>query len=493
MELSSLSGFGWLLGGAVLVGLSWGNGILPLASWIAMPCLLHFARTMPPVSGASWMLLALFISLALTSRGTVPLPGAGYFGIVFLTTVSFVLPYVGDRLLSARLPGVTATLVFPMLCVVMEFAQARLTPNASWGSTAYTQYGNLELMQLASVTGIWGITFLVAWFASTVNWAWDLGFEWLAVRIGVLVYAAVFGGIMLAGSARLALTPTDGRSIRVAAISYPKELFVRGEVTRITEGRIRPDERAPLGEKVARLQDWFLDSTRREARAGAKLIGWPEGNLLVFKEDESAFITRAEQIARDEQIYLLMGMATITIGAAKPFENKTIFLGPSGDIVFTHVKSRLVVGWEASIATPGDGSLGISDTSYGRLGNAICYEMDFPELIRGVSSAGADVLLAPSNDWEAVKQVHLRMAIFRAIENGVPMLRPASSGLSGAVDAFGRVLAITDHFSPGARVLVAQLPIGHVRTIYALAGDFFAWLCVAGTACAVAVAWRWPH
>lgn len=490
MELSSLSGFGWLIGGAVLVGLSWGNGILPLASWIAALCLLHFARTMPPVSGGLWLLLAIYTSFLITSRDTIPVPGTGYFVIVFLLTVAFVVPYLGDRLLSARLPGIAATLVFPMLCVAMEFALARLTPNASWGSTAYTQYGNLELMQLASVTGIWGITFLVAWFASTVNWAWDLGFEWLAVRIGVLLYAAVFGGIMLAGSARLALTPTDGRSIRVAAISYPKELFARGEVTRITEGRIGP---AAVGEKVTRLQDWFLDSTRREARAGAKLIGWPEGNLLVFKEDEPAFIARAEQVARDEQIYLLMGMATITVGAPKPFENKTIFLGPTGDIVFTHVKSRLVAGWEASIATPGDGSLGISDTSYGRLGNAICYEMDFPDLIRGISTAGADVLLVPANDWEAIKQVHLRMAIFRAIENGVPMLRPTSSGLSAAVDAFGRVLAITDHFSPGARVLVAQLPIGHVRTLYTLTGDFFAWLCIAGSVCAAALAWRWPR
>ncbi len=118
--------------------------------------------------------------------------------------------------------------------------------------------------------------------------------------------------------------------------------------------------------------------------------------------------------------------------------------------------------------------------------------MDFPQLIRGVSAAGADVLLAPANDWAAVKQIHLRMAIFRAIENGVPMLRVRSSGLSSAVDAFGRVLAVTDHFSPDARVMVAQLPLGHVRTIYGYVGDLFAWLCIGGLTIATAVALRRP-
>jgi apolipoprotein N-acyltransferase len=86
--------------------------------------------------------------------------------------------------------------------------------------------------------------------------------------------------------------------------------------------------------------------------------------------------------------------------------------------------------------------------------------MDFPALMRGLSAAGANLLVAPADDWEAIKEMHLRMAIVRAIENGVPLLRPASSGLSGAVDALGRVLAVTDHLSPGVRVMIAQLPVG---------------------------------
>jgi len=116
--------------------------------------------------------------------------------------------------------------------------------------------------------------------------------------------------------------------------------------------------------------------------------------------------------------------------------------------------------------------------------------VDFPQLIRQVGRAEADVLLAPANDWEVIKHLHFRMAIFRAIENGTSMVRATKSGLSGAVDAFGRTLALTDHFSPGARIMIAQVPLTHVSTIYTRVGDLFAWLCIASLLIMIAVALR---
>jgi apolipoprotein N-acyltransferase len=72
------------------------------------------------------------------------------------------------------------------------------------------------------------------------------------------------------------------------------------------------------------------------------------------------------------------------------------------------------------------------------------------------------------------------MAAFRAIENGVSLLRPAASGISSAVDPWGRVLGVADFFAPGDGTLTAQVPMTGVRTLYAGIGDLFAWLCVAG-------------
>jgi apolipoprotein N-acyltransferase len=292
--------WGWLLLGVACNGLASAD-VLPLAAWLAPVCLLHVTRHAPLVSGWLALMVLLYLVNLLSMRSALPVDGPASFLILLFLTLRLMLPYLADRWLSRRLPGVAATLVFPAAYVAMEFACARLTPSATWWSLAYTQAGNPALMQLAAITGIWGITFLIAWFGSSINGIWDAGFSPDALRTGAMIYGGTLGIALLAGSARLALADTSGPSVRVAAISYPKdEMFIPGEITRIQSAKMRPDESALLRDKVARLQTWFLDSTRREARAGAKVIAWPETNLLVFRENEPAFLDRACGLARDE-------------------------------------------------------------------------------------------------------------------------------------------------------------------------------------------------
>jgi apolipoprotein N-acyltransferase len=119
-------------------------------------------------------------------------------------------------------------------------------------------------------------------------------------------------------------------------------------------------------------------------------------------------------------------------------------------------------------------------TSDARIAGAICFEADFPEFIRQAAKQSADLIVLPVNEWKEVKDIHFQMHAFRAIETGAPLVRAAASGLSAAFDTRGRVLAVADYFSPGDRTLNAQVPIGHVPTLYAKTGDLFGWLCVAG-------------
>jgi apolipoprotein N-acyltransferase len=380
--------------------------------------------------------------------------------------------------LLPRLGGIGMTLVFPVAFVAFEFLKSRLTPAATWGSIAYTQYGHLAIMQLAAIVGIWGITFAIAWFASTIEWAWRNSFEWSVVRLPLIVCVGVLGTVVLIGAVRVALARTDSSAIRMTTINRPVDLFVPGEMTRITEGRVPPDEMPQVMEKLARLHDWFLDGSRREARAGARLIVWPEANLLVFRHDEPAFLERARRLAAEEQVYLAMGIASIQPRAVFPFANKMILVDPSGQIIVNYLKSHPVAGWEAGIMERGDGRVPIVATAAGKIASAICFDADFPEFVRQAGRSGAELLIVPANDSRGFKELHLQMAAFRAIENGTPLVRAAASGISGAFDPWGRILATSDYFAPGDRTMTAQVPIGRTWTLYPILGDLFAWCCV---------------
>jgi len=72
------------------------------------------------------------------------------------------------------------------------------------------------------------------------------------------------------------------------------------------------------------------------------------------------------------------------------------------------------------------------------------------------------------------------MAVFRAIENGISVVRRAEQGRSITVDPYGRVLAKMDHFTASERVMVAQVPTQGVFTVYSVIGDLFGWLSVVG-------------
>ena len=72
------------------------------------------------------------------------------------------------------------------------------------------------------------------------------------------------------------------------------------------------------------------------------------------------------------------------------------------------------------------------------------------------------------------------MAAYRAIENGITIVRQADNGLSVVIDPYGRTVASMDHFTQGERVLVAQVPVGRVATLYPYTPDLFAWLAILG-------------
>jgi|SRR5205809_494953 len=165
----------WLALGILLLPFANVRWTIPLAAWLVPIFLLRFVRTQPLLRGILLVLLATVLVLTIELQGFFPLPGAlNYlapigFGVGF--GVLATLPYLLDRLITPRLGGMPGTLVFPLAVTTVLYLSALVNLFGTFGNPAYTQYGNLPLMQLVSVTGLWGIVFVMSWLASLVNWA----------------------------------------------------------------------------------------------------------------------------------------------------------------------------------------------------------------------------------------------------------------------------------------------------------------------------------
>ena len=310
------------------------------------------------------------------------------------------------------------------------------------------------------------------------------------------MYAVALVAVFLAGLARLTLTSPGPGVVRVRRSAPrgrpsrpPARLLTAPTVDALESGTAT---RGAASRRTHRLHDSGRRPPRRhrqQAQAGAQVVAWPEASAVgagVLEEDRTAFLQRAVALARQHHIYLELGLGVFLtrLGPAALPEGRVGTDRPRGprpvDATRRPIWSRSANRAASSL---GEGRLPISDTAFGRMAGAICFDQDFPGTMRQAGRAGADIVIGPSNDWRAIDPGHADAATFRAVENGYSLLRPASNGLSLAVDYRGRVLGAADYFTASDRqILTAKLPIHGVQTIYSRIGDVFAWLCLAGLA-----------
>ena len=461
----------WLLGAIPLLFAGTGLWALPLAAWLAPVVLLRFVRDQPTGRGCAIAVLVLGVVCTVTWHGAAerPLQGA----LVYLAGASFGLaaglPYLIDRLLAPRLSGLAGTLVFPAAAVATEYAVS-FGPFGTWGSVAYTQH-NLSLLQLTSVTGIWGVSFLLHWTAGVANAAWEEGLSSPATRWATGLWAGLLAAVFLLGGARLAWdAPAD--PIPVATVTGRHDASSFWALHRRAPGpaAVRGSARA--------IQRDYLRRARQAARAGARLVTWPEAAVPVPREDTAAFLDRARRLAADHEVYVAMALNVFPRpGSDAQLENKVVWIGPDGARRTEGRKTHLVPGEPGRAGT---GSLPQVSTPEGTWSSAVCYDLDFPTLLRQAGRKGVDLLVAPSNDWAAIADRHAHMARIRAIENGTALLRPTSNGRTLATGPLGRTRARMNHTASGPRLQIAHLPARSAVALYPFLGDAFAWACGLG-------------
>jgi len=471
----------WLVVGA---GMSHLCGWVPnvaAAMWLVPLFLLRFSRTVP----RAWQVpVAMFP--ALTAVGMATVRGAWHMDLameLFFAAV-LALPLViaasVDRILSPRLAPLPRTLVFPAVWVGVHWIYSHLYGVGDVFSPALTQFHVTPLLQLVSLTGIYGITFLIGWFASVGATVWDAPDDLRAWRAPVAALGLALAAVLLFGSARIAGLDHDTPTVRIASVVVPHERdYWAAIVDRGTPSAEADEHRAELAD----LERTLFEETRRAARAGAQIVFWSEAAAVMYEDDAAAFGQRARALAEELGIYLQTASLTMFFDDER-LDNRITLVEPDGDVAYTYLKTQT---W---YPTESDGVIHSVQTPFGRLSSVICFDLDVPGWMRQVATMDVDILLVPGFDTRAISPYHTEAGLYRAVEGGYSIVRGVADGTSMAVDPTGRTLALQDSFRTAEPVLYVDVPIRGRTTLYGLVGDWVVALSVLGLLALVTLAVR---
>ena len=484
--------FLWLAVGIAILAFANGLQTVPVAAWLGPIFMVRYLRTQRVAIG---LLIGYLLSAGVfLFQWSVFFDGAGAMISLYTAVIGLLvfLPYVADRLLRARIRGFAATLVLPVAWVSMEYLLHLVLPLGTFFNLAYTQSTNLPLLQIMSITGLWAVTFLVVWFASVANYAWEGGFEPRRIGRGVAAYTILLLAVLFYGGLRLALQRPVGPTVQVAILTTNVNREPLPEIDtpldqRMMAGALTAEDRREMAQTMAEINGDLLARTRSEAQHGARIVTWNENNAHVFAGDETQFLDRARRLAREERIYLVFPLLVLEPDVARrpaPMlaeVNKSVMITPEGEIAYQYVKHHLLIGPESDRAVRGKAEIPAIETPYGKLASVICLDMEYPDYMRLAGRQGVDILLSGAIDGTPASKghpLHSTMASFRAIEEGFSLARGGFYGQSIAVDYQGRVVGAANHYTAGDRTVVAHLPMKGARTPYTMLGDFFPWLCL---------------
>jgi apolipoprotein N-acyltransferase len=380
-----------------------------------------------------------------------------------------------------------ACIAAPFAWVAWEFARAHL-PEISfpWNLLGYSAANSPALLQITSLTGIYGLSFLVAAFNALLAWADAARTVSLKQRLSAIaVGAAAILGIMFLGG-QFIENAKAGHFARAVQPNFPEV------------DRYPPDWFDLHKQDMDELEQLSLEASVHEP----DFIIWPEAPAP-FSWQDNQFSERASTLAIRAGHPFLAGVIewkteTLPSGhsAQAPY-NSALLVDPQGQKTFVYDKRHLVPFGEyepfplihrvvQSVSDEVGGFHKGTVAAVGALSNNhkfgvyICYEAIYPNEVREFAAKGANLLVNISNDgWfgkSAAAEQHLRMARVRAVENRRWLLRVTNSGITAAIDPYGKIYETIPWNVRGA----VDLPYDFRTdtTLYTRFGDWFAWMCV---------------
>lgn len=485
--MRTLRDFGLALAGGFLAALSFPKHNLTFLSWIALiPLLFVVTRSRPGRAfGLSLTAGLSFYGLLLYWIPDVPLHYGGlslelsllivFVFILFLAVFWGLFGLALSKITPLWPPA--AFLLAPFFWVAQEYGLTHILTGFPWGLLGYSQSSNLWLIQLAAVTGVYGVSWVLVFFQGAFVYSMSL-----KKRTPFFIGLAVLAAAHLGGALAMERPEPGPGSFRAAVI--------QGNVS------LEDFEGPANAQDILAQLDQHLALTRKEARQGAELVVWPELSVpLCFSCEDPLhreIKNRLLTAVRRSGLTLVAGTVEVfRLGEKTEFFNSALALQPDGTRTEYHkihlvpfgeyIPYPSVFGFVRNM-TPAVGEFtpGVEPVLHAfrdlRFGSPICYEIIFPDLVRRFVARGAHFLVTVTNDgWYGPTSSpfqHFNIAVFRAVENRRFLLRAATTGVSGFIDPWGRVrsrseimtrTSLADTVTPSSR-----------RTFYSRFGDVFA-------------------
>jgi len=454
----------------------YGTGLHPhwYMTWLAPLPILFLA----PRVGRWTLWLAAFLAFAagganmaayMTKVAPVPIIILAIFGPSLLFAW-FVLIF---RRFVVRGQLIRATFALPSLWVAWEYLSELASPHSTFGNLAYSQLDCLPILQLASLTGIWSISFLLFLFPSTIavlvappvtDGVPPPCHSSIVARVGyrqslALVVAVIFVSVLIYGELRLKNTP-QGSTVTIGLLNSDQ-----------------PHIRFEKGSAAIEVIRNYVARIPALAQQGAQFVVISEKSIRLDDSNIAQIDQLLAQSARDNHLTIVIGVQHMP----NLNESRVYSPEPSATPQFTpsatYEKHHMLPAFESDLL-PGT-TRTLLNERFGIAGLTICKDMDFPALSRQYGNDHASLLLVPAWDFVDDGWLHGRMAILRGVESGFAIARSARMGILTLSDNRGRVIAEKTTGASDFDTLVGTLTVHQETTLYDHLGDWFAWLNLA--------------
>jgi len=455
--------FSFVVGAVITSGLCWYfandlSGNYWYLLWFApVPVLIASFRL-----SAQKAFLATFIAYLLGRLSWLPyllnvLPAAiAVFFTVLLPLVFALIALLNRKIVLQNRSGWSA-FAFPALWSLFEFLMIKFSPDGTAGSMSYTQSNFLPIVQIASVTGILGISFLLTLFPSAIAVGFNFRFKKmkgpLAFAFALIFISLIFGIIRLNDKEAHEMSLTAGLAV--------------------VDEKYHSETDHPDTAKEMQTANLYAIEIARLTQRGAQVVVLPEKIVTATAVTEAAIKNVFVNAASANHVAIVAGYTDLMNDHTKL--NKALVISDKGELVSDYQKVNLFEGEARGGFIPGN-EISVFALNTIPSGVAICKDMDYSGFIRKYDGNKIKVMYVPAWDFIRDGWLHSRMAILRGVENGYAIVRTARQGELTISDHKAKVLFEESSTNNKAAGLIGNFPLTATKTIYNQFGDWFGYL-----------------